>query len=87
MSTIKNLAIILLQNTKNHPKMYGSNKEALIMRVSTILEMIEENFNIQNFYNKHLKVLGNSYVDLNEEVNDLWVEQMINDALFLIENK
>jgi len=81
MSEIKNLAINLLSNTQKYPQMYASTKEAYITRVATILEMSDENFSAQNFYEAHLKTLGSNYLDLNEEVNELWAQEVVNDAL------
>lgn len=81
MKTIKNLAINLLSDTLQHPKMYASNKEALIMRVATILEMVCEDFDVQNFYNLHLKKIESNYFDLNEDFDEKWSNKVITDAL------
>ena len=81
MKTMTNLAEVLLINTKNYPKMYASDSEALIMRVSTILEMADENFNCEDFYKKHLNI-----ENLKKDFDEQWVNCLIDDALSIIKN-
>lgn len=77
-------AIELLLLTKQYPRMFASDKESLMCRVSTILEMAEISFNINDFYEKHLKVYGNIYADIKDQYDDSWAESVIDDALYII---
>jgi len=83
---LKENAINLLNQTIKCPKMYATDKEAFLMRVSTILEIVDENFSVENFYKTHLKTFGSNYIGLNEEIDDIWAKEVINDALYLLKS-
>ena len=59
--TMKQKAISLLNETKKYPNMFASTKEAFIMRVATILEMVLPKFNILEFYKKHIIFYNNIF--------------------------
>lgn len=83
---MKQKAILLLNNSKAYPNMFATTKEAFIIRVTTILEMSLSSFDIIMFYKKHIKYNGNSFIDLNEEVTSLWAENVVSQALELLNN-
>jgi hypothetical protein len=75
----------LLLSLKNYPQQYALIKESFIIRVSTILEMILDDFVANEFYIRHLKTVGCTYVDLNKSFDDEWACKVVDDALSLIE--
>jgi hypothetical protein len=82
----KQKAISLLNETKKYPNMFASTKEAFIMRVATILEMVLPKFNILEFYKKHIIFYNNIFLDLNEEFSVSWAENVIFNALEMLNN-
>lgn len=66
--------------------MFATTKEVFIMRVATILEMSLSSFDIIQFYKKHIKYNNNSFIDLNEEVTTFWAENVVSQALELLNN-
>ena len=79
-----NKASLLLLQLKQTPKMFATCKEALIMRVSTILEMSLEDFNASDFYEKHLDSIGNTYINIHDEVSEKWSDAVIDDAIIIL---
>jgi len=83
---MKNKAIDLLNITRKAPQMFCSNKEALLSRVTTILEMVDINFNVIEFYKKHLTLTGNSLLGTKDNYPTEWGHKVIDDALEIIKN-
>lgn len=75
-----------MNETKKYPNMFASTKEAFIMRVATILEMVLPKFNILEFYKKHIVFYNNIFLDLNEEFSVSWAENVIFNALEMLNN-
>lgn len=75
---MKDKAIQMLLDTLAAPKMYAYTKEGLLMRVSTILELISD-INIGTFYIKH-----SGFSNLDKQYSDAWARLLIVDALELI---
>lgn len=80
-----NKSILLLLQLKQTPQMFASCKEALIMRVSTILEMTLEDFNTAEFYKKHLDTIGSIYINIHDEINEKWSGLVIDDAISILQ--
>lgn len=78
-------ANLLLFQLKQTPQMFAACKESFIMRVSTILEMVLEDFNPQNFYLKHLDSVGNNYINIHDEVTKDWSDTVIDEAILLLQ--
>ena len=74
-------ALVLLEIARANPKKHASTKETFIVRIATILEMVALDFNVSNFYSKHLDMHGLMYMDLFSEVDDDWAYQVIDDAI------
>lgn len=87
MNDLKTLAVDLLSATKKYPTMYATSKEAYIMRISTILEMADENFCASKFYEDHLKIYGSIYTDLHDNLDEGWALKIADDAICILNNK
>lgn len=74
----------LLLVTKKCPGMFASNRESMMNRVATILEMASVKFVVIDFYKKHLGTYGCAYLTWYEKVEDEWGHQVIDDALQLL---
>src|SRR5437870_3571021 len=74
----------LLDARRRAPRMFAASKESYINMVTTILEMLEIKFNIQDFYVKHLGVINNTYLSTKDEVDDKWAHEVIDEAFKLI---
>lgn len=77
----------LLTNFRKAPKTFSTCREAVLMRVTTILEMANITFDIPNFLKSHLEVKGNMYLNLLESFEDEWAIKVIDAALVIIENE
>jgi hypothetical protein len=74
----------LLDITRQAPRMFATSREAMMSRVSTILEMANINFAIQDFYKLHLGTNGCAYATWSEDVTDEWALIVIDDALKIL---
>ena len=83
---MKDKCIKLLEQTAKTPKMFCTNKEALLVRVTTILEIFITNFNASKFYKKHLKTKGTTYLYLNDTYDNEWASNVINDGIILLKS-
>lgn len=75
----------ILTYTSRHPRMYVTSKEALLARVSAILEMADI-FDSQ-LYDRHVDMQGNMYRNLSDTYSLDWSKNVINDAFNLIDKK
>lgn len=78
---MKEKAKMFLLELKIAPRMFATSKEALIMRVTTILEMTLDDFDAHAFYNKHLEKKGTTYINLNDLFDKNWADAIIDDAI------
>lgn len=76
---MKDKGIQMLLDTLKTPKMYAYTKEGLLMRVSTILELISDDIDLIIFYKKH-----NGYTNIDKQYSDEWATLLIVDALELV---
>jgi hypothetical protein len=74
----------LLLSLHKAPRMYASTREALLMRVSTILEMVDDNYDARDLYEKHGSPTGNVYGDMDKQYEDEWARCVIDKALTLL---
>lgn len=77
---MKEKAKTLLLQTKKTPAMFASNKETMIMRVTTILEMALEDFDVHGFYDKFFK---NNF---DEEFDNDWVVAIVDNAMTYLQD-
>lgn len=82
--TIKEKAESLLSITRKAPKMFSGSRESIMNRVVTILEMVEIDFDVIEFYKKHLGINGCAYATWSEDFTDDWAHYVIDDALELL---
>lgn len=67
----------MLKNMRLYPKMHASCKEAYLIRVSTILEIIDNYYLKPNhFYDKFLTKNGSMYTDLLSPIDQQWCSQL-----------
>ncbi len=76
----------ILIDTGACPKMYATSRESFMNRVSTCLEIADLNFSSSKFWEKHLGVIGSSYVNPNEPMTDEWARFVIDDALEILKH-
>jgi len=77
----------MLLNMKLRPSMYASCKEAYLMRVSTILEVLGDiSFSSNDFYSKFLSKDGSLFLDLLDPVDQEWCNLVIDEALVIFNN-
>lgn len=82
--SIKDRAKVLLLKTRQAPTMFAITKDSLMSRVFTILDMVEVNYDVVDFYKLHLKTMGSAYATASEVVNVEWAHQLIDHALEMI---
>ena len=76
----------LLGYTAGRPSMFVSTKEALMARVTAILDMVHVPDSGTEFYARHLKMRGNMYLneDLQAPPDAEWAAQVARDALAML---
>ena len=84
MMSNKEKAILILEQTREQPKMYANIREALLSRVVAILEMADIDFDPGAFYASHSEMYGNVILKLDREVEDAWAQEVIDDAISLL---
>lgn len=80
---IKNRTIELLEDTYKTPGMFCYTKEALLMRVTTALDLVGVKYNPIDLYKKHLELQGSTFKGLTDSFDDLWGKNVITDAIAL----
>jgi len=87
MNALTPKIIRMLTDTAKAPRMYATSVEALLMRVSTLLEVSGVQFSVVEFYCKHGGAEGSTY--LLEKPADMsfddWARQVIDEAIKMIE--
>jgi hypothetical protein len=79
----------MLLSTAKTPQMYAHSVEAMLMRVSTLLEVSGVQFSVVEFYCKHGGRQGNAYL-LEKPENlsfDAWTQIMVDDAIEMLERE
>ena len=76
----------LLTKYRRHPGMYASTREAWLCIICTVLHFIEADFHTVKFYAKHLGTYGCTYLTADERLTDIWAQQVVDDALDIINN-
>lgn len=79
----------MLLATAKTPQMYAQSVEAMLMRVSTLLEVSGVQFSVVEFYCKHGGREGNAYL-LEKPADmsfDQWTHAMVDDAIKMIEGE
>ena len=78
--------IRMLNDTRRTPAMYSQSVEAMLMRVTTLLEVSGTQFSVVEFYCKHGGKMGNSYLlEIPRGMTfDDWSHQVIDDALGML---
>jgi hypothetical protein len=71
----------LLLRTRKTPKMFAATREAMMSRVTSILEMSDIMMDYSYFYEVHLGTQGAAYATITEPVTDDWAHTVIDDAL------
>ena len=84
MKHVKEKAKEILIQTRESPKMYASIREALLSRVTSLLELAGVEFDPGAFYAKHSELYGNVILMLDKEVDDQWAKEVIDDAISLL---
>jgi len=87
MISNKERAIEILKQTREQPRMYANIREALLSRVVAILEMTDIDFDPGTFYANHSEMYGNVILKLDREVEDNWAQEVIDDAISLLNDK
>ncbi len=65
--------------------MYASHRESFMNRVATVLEMLEVDFIVTEFYAKHLGTEGSKYKTWSDDFDDIWAHDVIDDAIRMID--
>jgi len=76
----------ILNRLRLTPRMCASVKEAYVVQVTTVLTMLQVDYDLQNFCAKHLETDGCAYKNCLEPVDDEWAHAVIDAALKLIDN-
>jgi hypothetical protein len=74
----------LLQETSATPRMFATTREALVMRVATVLEVCLDRFDVRAFYAKHLEPHGSLYLGIDKPLVDDWGRGVITDGLEML---
>lgn len=74
----------ILAETAATPRMFATSREALVMRVATVLEVCLETFDVRAFYAKHLEPHGSLYLGLDKPLTDEWGRAVIADGLEML---
>ena len=77
----------VLSKTSSAPRMYASTKEAFLCHVCGIVCVVDEQFDVSVFYEKHLTRYGSMFTDLTDQVDDNWAREVCEDALSIIGEK
>lgn len=88
---VKNESLIvkakeILALTRKTPGMFAYHRESFLNRIATVLEILEIDFEITDFYAKHLGTHGSIYLTLSDTFDDNWAHAVIDDAFQMIEN-
>jgi len=76
----------LLTNMGKAPCMWATRREAYMMRVEAILDMVmQDEFDWRAFNHRHMRVRGPTCLDLDLPVETEWGRKVIADALEVIE--
>lgn len=71
----------VLASTRLTPRMYAWSREALMSRVSALMEIAIDGFEVRSFYDAHLVRSGCAYVGCDENYEDSWAHEVIDDAV------
>jgi hypothetical protein len=74
----------MILSTRKYSKMYASTKEALLARVTAILDVCEVEYSVQDFMSDHVETYGNMYVGLQEEYEEEWAHKVCDHAMVLL---
>ena len=76
----------MLNDTKLYPRMYAVSEEAVLMRVSTLLEVAGVSFSCSEFYRKHSQTEGNiPLLKRPDNVDfDTWTRSVVDDGLEML---
>lgn len=78
-------AIEILESLKEKPSLYCYTREAMLCRVTTVLDMVEATYNPSDFYVRNKPQEWVSYTSfLAEEADPEWITVVVNAALGLL---
>jgi len=75
----------MLESTSQRSRMYASNREALLSRVSAILELVGVDNCGSSFYERHTSNRGSIPTDLAKDFDDAWAQSVTQDALHMLD--
>jgi hypothetical protein len=84
MTDLRYKALGLIEEARSHPVMFASNRGEYIARVSGILEMALDDFNVQKFYADLVPCYGSVYLSLDIPVDQVWADKVSGAAVFLL---
>lgn len=61
--------------------MFASNREAMMCHITSVVYVIVDGFDVQEFWKKHLGTYGSTYLTIDEPVDDEWARSVIDDAI------
>lgn len=73
-----------LSDVRHAPKMYGSDKEALLAYCTGLVLGAGHDIDVVGFYSTHLEVNGNSFVGLSDPFDEHWAQTMVDHICGLI---
>lgn len=76
-----------LMATYRAPRMFASTREAMMCHVASVVYVLVDGFDTQEFWQRHLGACGNTYKTINDPVDDDWARGVIVDALKIIGDK
>jgi len=79
--SIVNRAKSLLEQTGQAPGMYATRREAYVAHVCGIMILLDAEFDVQEFYGKHLEKYGSMLKGVDKEVTKEWGREVVDDAL------
>jgi hypothetical protein len=71
----------LLKQTRQAPGMYATRREAFVAHVCGIMTLLDAEFDVREFYGKHLEKHGSILKGIDKEVHEEWGHGVVDDAL------
>jgi hypothetical protein len=77
----------LLLRTYEAPQMFASTREAMLAHICGIVSVVDKKFSPRVFYIKHAGTYGNTYCNMQGEVETEWARKTITAALSRLDKR
>ena len=73
-----------LKATHRAPRMFATTREAMMCHITSVVYILIDDFNVIDFWRRHLGTRGSAYLGTQDPVTDDWARSVIDDALKLL---